>query len=84
MAKVKTPKPKKASKISNNQLQRLQAVVKGLNSRNVQIGSLESQKHELLHQTVYYSATLKDLQEELEKDYGTVNIDINDGTIKYD
>ena len=48
-----------------------------------EIGRVEAQKHGYLHQlaVVRDKATL--LQGELEKVYGTANVNINDGSIEY-
>ena len=49
MAKRKTPKATKPSKISNDDLNSLQELVNDINRTQIQIGMLESQKHTLLH-----------------------------------
>ena len=82
MAKRKTPKATKPSKISNEDLNSLQEIVNNINRTQMQIGLLESQKHNLLHATVGLNEKLLSLREQFKKTYGTDDIDIQDGTIK--
>ena len=85
MAKRKTPKVKdlRPEKISDEQLQNVQAAVTGINNHQLEIGRLETRKHQLLHSlgTIQDQMTL--LQEELEKEYNTVDINIETGAINY-
>ena len=73
----------KAEKVTDEELKKLQDVVSGINSLQVEIGRLEAQKHMQLHKlaVVRDEATL--LQTELEKNYGTADVNINDGSISY-
>ena len=73
----------KADKITKEQLERLQVVVSGINQIQHQIGVMETKKHNMMHQMGENQAQLLDLQNEFEKEYGTFDIDINDGSIKY-
>jgi hypothetical protein len=90
MAKRKTPKKEKivdlkpkAEKITDEQLKEVQGVVGSLNQCNFEVGSLESQKHELLHKTSEYRTQLTKMQAKFLDEYGTFDININDGTINY-
>ena len=74
------PKPEK---ITSSQLEKVQKAVSDINRVQLEIGRLETQKHMLNHETVKMQDVLKEIQDELEKDYGTVNISIEDGTIQY-
>ena len=58
MAKRKTPKAKKPSKINNEDLNSLQGLVNNINRIQLQIGLLESQKHNLLHTTSKFNEVL--------------------------
>ena len=80
--KVVDLKPK-ASKVTDEELKNLQEVVSNINNLQSEIGRVEAQKHGYLHQlaVVRDKATL--LQGELEKTYGTANVNINDGSIEY-
>ena len=44
---------------------------------------MESRKHELLHGVAGLRESLGKLQDEFQKDYGTFDINIQDGTINY-
>ena len=68
-------------KIKKEELESIQNLVKQINSGQLQIGQLETQKHMLLHQIAEIQKGLKNLQEDLEKKYGKVNVSIEDGTI---
>ena len=68
-------------KIKKEELESIQNLVKQINSGQLQIGQLETQKHMLLHQIAEIQKGLKNLQEDLEKEYGKVNVNIEDGTI---
>jgi len=70
------------SKIENGELSDLQELVKNINQYQLQIGGLEAQKHDLLHQLVGIKQSLNELQKNLEDKYGNVSIDIQSGEIK--
>ena len=74
------PKPEK---ITPSQLEKVQKAVSDINRAQMEIGRLETQKHMLNHEVVKLQDVLKEIQDELEKDYGTVDISIEDGSIKY-
>tara|TARA_R100000900_G_scaffold10488_1_gene9775 strand:- start:146 stop:427 length:282 start_codon:yes stop_codon:yes gene_type:complete len=73
----------KAEKISDEQLKKVQNTVNGINRAQLEIGSMEVKKHELLHQIAGNRDQLSVLQAEFEKDYGTYDIDIQTGKINY-
>jgi len=83
MAKKEKLVDLKPEKITTSQLEKLQSVVNNINRVNIEVGRIESQKHRLLHDSVALQQELQDMQSEFEKDYGSVNINIEDGTIKY-
>jgi len=80
--KVVDLKPK-AEKITTEQLQKVQDTVNKINKSQLQIGSIELQKHEMLHGIAGLRDELTLLQAEFEKEYGTFDINIQDGTINY-
>ena len=82
MDKVVDLKPK-AEKITNEQLKKVQNTVNGINRAQLEIGSMELRKHEMMHNIAGLREQLTSLQTEFEKDYGTFDIDIQDGTINY-
>jgi len=73
----------KAEKITDEQLKKVQNTVNGINRAQLEIGSMEVKKHELLHQIAGNRDQLSVLQAEFEKDYGTYDIDIQTGKINY-
>ena len=81
MAKRKTPKATKPSKISNDDLNSLQELVNDINRTQIQIGMLESQKHTLLHSISKINDKMVLLRENYKDTYGTDDINIVDGTI---
>jgi len=80
--KVVDLKPK-AEKITDEQLKKVQNTVNSINRAQLEIGSMEVKKHELMHQVAGNRDQLTLLQTEFEKDYGTYDIDIQTGKINY-
>ena len=78
--KLKGVKPEK---VTEKQLQTIQNLVNGINRWQLEIGSIETQKHELMHRVGGLKEALSTMQKELEKDYGTFDVNIQDGTINY-
>jgi len=74
----------KPTKITDEQLKSIQEVVSSINRGQMELGSMEVKKHNLMHQINNIQEELGKLQAELEKEYGTVDINIQDGTINYD
>ena len=68
-------------KIKDEELKKLQELVGNINNLQIQIGGLELQKHQTLHKISDLQGELSLLQKELEKEYGTVSINLQDGTI---
>jgi hypothetical protein len=73
----------KPEKITDEQLRRVQDTVNDINRTQLEIGSLEVKKHELMHGISVSRDSLTVLQKEFEKEYGTYDINIQDGTINY-
>jgi len=91
MAKRKTPKTDqiidlkpKAEKITPEQLAEVQSLVSNINRAQMEIGSLETRKHQMLHSISTIQESLVELQAKFEKEYGTIDINIQDGTINYE
>jgi len=82
-AKIKELKGIKPEKITDKQLKKVQDTVNSLNRSQLEIGSIELKKHEMMHQIAGLKDELTLLQGEFEKDYGTFDINIQDGTINY-
>jgi uncharacterized protein YecA (UPF0149 family) len=68
-------------KITEEQLKQLQELVGTINNAQSQLGGIEMQKHQLLHQVTEVQAKLNEVQAELEKEYGKVSVNLQDGTI---
>ena len=85
MAKRKTPKVKdlRPEKITKEQLGKMQNVVRAINEGQQQLGILESQKHSLLHDVMQLQSVIGKIQQELKEQYGDIDVNINDGAIKY-
>ena len=73
----------KADKISDEQLKTLQNVVSNVNKLKFDIGSLEAQKHNLLHALFQANEGIMTMQNKFQEDYGSYDVNINDGTINY-
>ena len=86
MAKTKTPKVKdlKPTNITDDQLKAVQEVVSNINKIHMETGRLEAQKHIALHGLSDQQNKLTEIQAELQKEYGTVNVNINSGEINYE
>ena len=82
-AKIKELTGIKPEKITDEQLKKVQESVNNLNRSQLEIGSMEVKKHELMHQVAGLRDELAALQGEFEKEYGTFDINIQDGTINY-
>ena len=82
-SKIKELKGVKPERVTDDQLKAIQETVSVINRAHSEIGSLETKKHALMHQVSTSQEVLHTLQTELEKEYGTVDININDGTINY-
>jgi len=83
MAKRKTPKVKKPSKINNEELNSLQDLINNINRHHLQIGQIESQKHSTLHGLAGLNDELILMRDKFKTNYGTDDINISDGTINY-
>ena len=65
--KIKELKGVKPEKITKEQLERVQNTVNGVNRAQLEIGSMEVKKHELMHNVAGLRDELALLQTELEK-----------------
>ena len=80
--KVIDLKPK-VDKISKEHLDSLQKVVNTINGIQFNIGKIESQKHHLLHNLDEAQKGIKTMQDMLVKEYGTYDVNLEDGTINW-
>jgi len=73
----------KPEKITDEQLKNVQEVISILNKAQMELGISEVRKHRMLHEIASFQDKLNALQKEFEDQYGTFDIDINNGTINY-
>ena len=89
MTKTKTKKEKivdlkpKAEKITDDQLKKVQETINNINKIQMELGMLETRKHSMLHAITSIQDQLASMQTDFEKEYGTSDINIQDGTINY-
>ena len=83
MAKTKK-KAEKAKKITNEELNKVQSIINNINRAQLEIGSFETKKHNLLHHVTMLQEELGKLQVKFKTNYGTDDINIQDGTINYE
>ena len=90
MAKRKTAKAEKivdlkpkAEKITAEELEKVQNIVNAMNRGQLDLGILETRKHQLLHSIMSVQDQLTMMQADFEKEYGTFDINVQDGTINY-
>ncbi len=73
----------KPEKITDEQLKKVQEIVSILNKAQMELGVAEVRKHRMLHEMAGFQDQLNSLQKEFEDQYGTFDINVNDGTINY-
>ena len=83
MAKKKEKKVEKPSKVTNEELNSLQELINNINRHHLQVGQLESQKHSTLHSLAGLNDELVLMRDKFKTAYGTDDINIADGSIKY-
>lgn len=71
---------KKEMKITDEQLEKIRAQVNVRGKLISDIGAVEAQKHDLLHALNNVMQKTKETADELEKEYGKININLEDGT----
>ena len=77
------PKDLRAAAIKEEQLKELQNLVAAINKLQFDIGVMEVQKHNAMHALFEGNDKLTKMQKAFEEEYGTNDININDGTINY-
>ena len=73
----------KPEKISEEQLKKVQQIVNMMNRGQMDIGIMETRKHKIMHDIAAIQEQLTAMQGDFEKEYGTYDINIQDGTINY-
>ena len=82
-SKIKELKGIKPEKITDEQLEEVQKLINDINRSQIEIGNIESKKHNILHHVSKLQEKLGEMQVEFEKEYGTADVNIQDGTINY-
>jgi len=83
MAKKQKVVDLKPTSITKEELAGLQELINTLNRAQIEIGSLETKKHALLHQVTQLQGQMQTMQKTFEETYGKVDINITNGTISY-
>jgi len=82
-AKIKELKSIKPEKITDEQLKKVQDVINDINRSQMEVGSMETKKHAIMHHVTALQETVGEMRSEFEKDYGTADVNIQDGIINY-
>ncbi len=67
-------------KIKKAQLEKVVKQQEEIKELLIQIGGVESQKHAMLHKLGNLNEVIEETKKELEAEYGSVNIDLKDGS----
>ena len=73
----------KPEKVTEEQLKEVQTTINDINKSQLEIGSMETRKQNLLHQISLLQEKIGEMQIKFESEYGTSDINIQDGTINY-
>jgi len=83
MAKRKTPKAEMPEKITHKELNYAQTLVETITKLHLQVGRLEVEKQAILSRSQEVQETIDRVQGEMLSKYGTNDIDLKTGKIKY-
>lgn len=78
-----TVKTEKAVKIHDKHLKEMQDLVNTINSIQFNVGKMEIQKHSALRELSRQQDKVNTLQDTLLREYGSYDVNINDGTINW-
>ena len=81
--KIKELKGIKPERITDEQLTKIQDIINGINRAQMELGQMETKKHSILHQVSMLQEQVGEMKDIFEKEYGTFDINIQDGTINY-
>ena len=81
--KIKELRGEKPSKVTNEELNKIQSIIKDINQAQLEIGSLEVKKNQLIRYVDNFHNQMALLRDVIEKTYGTSDVNIKDGTINY-
>tara|TARA_R110000824_G_scaffold2711_2_gene12463 strand:+ start:527 stop:847 length:321 start_codon:yes stop_codon:yes gene_type:complete len=81
--KIKELKGIKPEKISDQELAQLQSAIKTIDQLTAEVGGIEVRKHSLLRAMESVHSRLEAQRVKIKEQYGTDNINLQDGTISY-
>jgi len=81
--KIKELKGIKPEKITAEQLEKVQALINDINRSQMELGQMETKKHAILHHISSLQEAVGVVRDEFEKEYGTSDVNIQDGIINY-
>ena len=81
--KIQELKGIKPGKVSEDHLSEIQRLVNRINQLYSEIGRAETQKHNMLHTLAGANDEMVVLQDKLNKEYGTTDVNITTGEINY-
>jgi|TARA_B100000902_G_C26953623_1_gene737064 hypothetical protein len=70
------------NKITEKELKEIQDLQANLYKLTTDIGVLETQKHAVLHELAGVNQTQEEFKKVLEEKYGSININLQDGTFE--
>ena len=82
--KIKELKGIKPEKITDEQLEKVQTLINDINRSQIELGQMETKKHAILHHVSSLQEAIGVVREEFEKEYGTSDVNIQDGIINYE
>ena len=82
-SKIKELKGVKPEKVTDEQLKEVQELVNSINRSQMELGQMETKKHAMLHHISALQEAIGGVRDTFEKDYGTADVNIQDGTINY-
>ena len=82
-AKIKELTGVKPEKITDDQLKEVQDLINNINRSQMELGQMETKKHAMLHNVSMLQEGVGKIRDTFEKEYGTADVNIQDGTINY-
>ena len=74
----------KPEKITEEQLKEVQDLINNINRSQMELGQMETKKHAILHHISMSQEAVGKLRDTFEKEYGTADVNVQDGTINYE
>jgi hypothetical protein len=74
----------KPEKVTKEELNKIQTLVSDMNKGQFNLGNLELQKHRILHAIAGLQDQFVLLREELKKEYGSDDVNVETGVINYE